>query len=403
MLLVMCFERGSLRSIWDRRLGYAKSCVPFYGLFFLFGPSIPVLPLRKFLQHLHSYFHHRTPPARSNLAREVSSTGSRFPRIPRPPRHTQKSIFLFDPLIILAIVLSIWLWKRLRPKLKAYIAASCYSYLSLRPLHPCGAATSRGRPIRLHRRRNGRLHFRPAATSLPQRTRQSCLDGRPRAHRHQRRHSSRVAGVLALARNLSTRNARPSNVRHLPALQKHHRLRTGKNERLGIERRGHDPGPHGTTSTSPPGIFCPFSVAKGGRSGRSLKGHTFENHPGCASCFNNLVRVWANGLPTSSTFLQRKRTKVISLLAPTIAPRCRGGDERASCARWIENGTTRAGACDACTPFLQVTQDDIHHCRHQRIVEGVVLGEGRVPRSLSIEANERSTTVLAGASPYLRS
>src|SRR5882724_10510079 len=58
------------------------------------------------------------------------------------------------------------------------------------------------------------------------------------------------------------------------------------------------------------------------------------------------------------------------------APRCRSTGERASCTCRIENGNICAGASDAYTPFLQVTQGDIHHCRHQRIVEGIVLGEG---------------------------
>ena len=43
----------------------------------------------------------------------------------------------------------------------------------------------------------------------------------------------------------------------------------------------------------------------------------------------------------------------------------------------IENGAASTGARDAHAPFLPVTQDDIHHCRHQRVVEGVVLGERR--------------------------
>ena len=37
----------------------------------------------------------------------------------------------------------------------------------------------------------------------------------------------------------------------------------------------------------------------------------------------------------------------------------------------------RAGARDAYIPFLHITQGDIHHCRHQGVVEGVVLGERR--------------------------
>src|SRR2546426_10071817 len=42
----------------------------------------------------------------------------------------------------------------------------------------------------------------------------------------------------------------------------------------------------------------------------------------------------------------------------------------------IENGGARAAARDAHAPLFQVTQYDIHHRRHQCVVEGVVLGEG---------------------------
>src|SRR6476660_5318028 len=43
----------------------------------------------------------------------------------------------------------------------------------------------------------------------------------------------------------------------------------------------------------------------------------------------------------------------------------------------IENGAASPGTYDTYAPFLQVTQDDIHHCSHQCVVESVVLGEGR--------------------------
>ncbi len=36
----------------------------------------------------------------------------------------EKSIFLFDPLLVLAIFLLIWLWKRLSPEVRAYGVAS---------------------------------------------------------------------------------------------------------------------------------------------------------------------------------------------------------------------------------------------------------------------------------------
>src|SRR3954454_18055993 len=51
-----------------------------------------------------------------------------------------------------------------------------------------------------------------------------------------------------------------------------------------------------------------------------------------------------------------------------------GSPVRVLCASWIED-ITRAQARDAHVPLLQIAQSDIHHCRHQCVVEGVVLSE----------------------------
>src|SRR4249920_3536182 len=43
----------------------------------------------------------------------------------------------------------------------------------------------------------------------------------------------------------------------------------------------------------------------------------------------------------------------------------------------IEDGSASARSRDAYASVFQVTQCDIHHCRHQCVVEGVVLDEKR--------------------------
>src|SRR6185437_16115269 len=246
-----------------------ESCVPRLRIVLPLRPSIPVLPLRKFLQHLRSLLHHRTPPARSNLAREVS-VGNALPRrIPRPPHHTRK---IHLPLrsshhprhcsLNMALEAPAPRGKSLHRRI---FPPAPRLHLPLRPLHLLERRLRLGRPIRFHRRRNGSVHFRSSTAPLSQRTRQICLDGRPRPHRHQRRYSNRVAGVLAVARNLSARNARPSYVRHLSALQKHHRLRTRKNERMGTKQSGDGPGPLGLR----PHHYLEFSAVCFAKSRRS--------------------------------------------------------------------------------------------------------------------------------------
>src|SRR6185437_3071059 len=124
LLLVFCFERRSPRSMWQSFLGYAKVAFPVYGLFFLFDR---LYQFYRFGNFFNTYVHYFTIEHRL----QDPTLPAKYPW--ETPFHVgflgplitpEKSIFLFDPLIILAIVLSLWLWKRLRPEVKAYIAAS---------------------------------------------------------------------------------------------------------------------------------------------------------------------------------------------------------------------------------------------------------------------------------------
>jgi hypothetical protein len=120
LLLVLLFERADARRFWRHFLGYAKITAPVY-LFFLF------------IDRVYNFYRFGsvTTTYVANFAREYRQ---RDPSLPanfpwNTPFHEgvigalfrpEKSIFLYDPLLILAILLLIILWKRLSPALRAY-------------------------------------------------------------------------------------------------------------------------------------------------------------------------------------------------------------------------------------------------------------------------------------------
>ena len=118
------FERARARRLWRRLLAYCKIAAPVY-LFFLVVDR--AYQLYRFGCFTNTYV--------AAFAREYRQ---RDPSLPAnfpwsTPFHTgvlgalfqpEKSIFLFDPLLVLAIFFLAWLWKRLTPEVRAYGAAT---------------------------------------------------------------------------------------------------------------------------------------------------------------------------------------------------------------------------------------------------------------------------------------
>jgi len=84
---------------------------------------------------------------RSHAARELSWSTPFHEGVFGALFKPEKSIFLFDPLLVLTLFLLIWLWKRMTPELRAY---GVTSLILLAPIFvstrdtPSGAATSLG-------------------------------------------------------------------------------------------------------------------------------------------------------------------------------------------------------------------------------------------------------------------
>jgi hypothetical protein len=133
VLLVLWFEKVRGRALWQRFVDYCKVAAPVYA-FFLMADRL--YQFYRFGSFTNTYV--------SLFAREQRLQDPALP--PNFPWSTpfhegflgalfkpEKSIFLFDPLLVLAILLLVVLWKRLSPEIRAYGATSLlllFAYIS---------------------------------------------------------------------------------------------------------------------------------------------------------------------------------------------------------------------------------------------------------------------------------
>ena len=123
LLLVLWFERVRGRALWDRFVTYAQTAVPIYAFFVLIDR---IYQWHRFGSFFNTYvtifakeYHQLDPTLPPNYPWEtpfhVGFLGPLFT--------PEKTIFLFDPLLILMIVLAFISWRRFLPEVKAYVVA----------------------------------------------------------------------------------------------------------------------------------------------------------------------------------------------------------------------------------------------------------------------------------------
>lgn len=130
ILLVLWFDRVRGRAFWNRCRTYAAIAIPVYCLF-------------GFLDRLYQFYRFGsfTNTYASLVAKETIARDLSLPRNwpwTTPWHHgflgalflPEKSIFLFDPLIILALILLAVHWRRLLPVVRAYAIATCVMLLA---------------------------------------------------------------------------------------------------------------------------------------------------------------------------------------------------------------------------------------------------------------------------------
>lgn len=120
LLAALYFERAPARDVWRRFLEYSKIAGPVYAFFLLVDR---IYQFYRFGSFTNTYVSLAAKEQRLN----DPSLPPNFPW--STPFHEgffgalfkpEKSIFLFDPLLVLALVLLILLWKRLSPEVRAY-------------------------------------------------------------------------------------------------------------------------------------------------------------------------------------------------------------------------------------------------------------------------------------------
>src|SRR5208282_6812597 len=122
-LLVLWFDQTPAVQFWNRCRTYAATAIP---VFCFFGLLDRLYQFYRFGSFTNTYV--------SVVAHETLQRHPDWPKMYpfETPFHVgffgalftpEKSIFLFDPLLVLTAIVAILLWKRFRPEIKAYLAA----------------------------------------------------------------------------------------------------------------------------------------------------------------------------------------------------------------------------------------------------------------------------------------
>jgi hypothetical protein len=124
LFAVLWFEHTNSRELWKHFLTYVRYTTPVYTAFLLMDRLYQFYRFGSFTDTYLRYFtlEHRlvNPSLPANFPFETPFHVGFFGALFTP----EKSIFLFDPLLALAILISALAWKRLLPQVKAYLIAS---------------------------------------------------------------------------------------------------------------------------------------------------------------------------------------------------------------------------------------------------------------------------------------
>jgi len=129
LLLVLYFERAEKHDFWRRFTAYAKTALPIYLFFLLIDRAYQFYRFGTWTDTYVHYFtlehrlHDPTLPAKYpwQTPFHIGFLG--------PLITPEKSIFLFDPLIVLTILVAVCGWNRFSPQVKAYMIAAFFLLL----------------------------------------------------------------------------------------------------------------------------------------------------------------------------------------------------------------------------------------------------------------------------------
>jgi hypothetical protein len=130
LLLISWFDSVRGRALWERFVVYAKTALPVYAVFLLIDR---LYQYYRFESFFNTYVHYFTVEHRL----QDPSLPASYPF--ENPFHVgflgalfapEKSIVLFDPLLVLTILVAALAWKRFRPEIRAYLTAAFLSLLA---------------------------------------------------------------------------------------------------------------------------------------------------------------------------------------------------------------------------------------------------------------------------------
>jgi hypothetical protein len=124
LLLVLWFERRSGRESWQKFVVYCKVAAPVYAFFSLMDRLYQFYRFGSFTNTYVSLFAKEQRLADPTLPANFPWSTLFWEGFLGPLFKPEKSIFLFDPLLVLAIILLAVLWKKLSAEVRAYGVAS---------------------------------------------------------------------------------------------------------------------------------------------------------------------------------------------------------------------------------------------------------------------------------------
>ena len=119
VLLICSLERGQ-SSIAPRLKLYLRTALPIYAAFFLIDRLYQFYRFGSFTNTYMTVFAHEERYLDPSLPANFPWNGRWLTGLTGPILSLHKSIFLFDPLLILSLLLTLLLWRRLAPVLRAF-------------------------------------------------------------------------------------------------------------------------------------------------------------------------------------------------------------------------------------------------------------------------------------------
>jgi hypothetical protein len=129
LLLVLMFRREGGKAVWTRLRTYATGALPIYAVFLLIDRTYQYYRFGSFLNTYVTVFGEQqrmlNPSLPSNYPFEIPFHVGFLGALFAP----EKSIFLFDPLLILTVLIVVLGWGRFAPEIKAFLVSGFFLLL----------------------------------------------------------------------------------------------------------------------------------------------------------------------------------------------------------------------------------------------------------------------------------